>query len=45
LGLKPADIRVVTDLDTSKDAWSIASGNYSSRFARRWAGRPHRASA
>jgi 2-furoyl-CoA dehydrogenase large subunit len=33
LGLKPADIRVMTDLDTAKDAWSIASGNYSSRFA------------
>lgn len=33
LGLKPADITVVTDLDTSKDGWSIASGNYSSRFA------------
>lgn len=32
-GLAPADVRVVTDLDTSKDAWSIASGNYSSRFA------------
>jgi 2-furoyl-CoA dehydrogenase large subunit len=33
LGLKPHDIRVVADLDTAKDAWSIASGNYSSRFA------------
>ena len=33
LGLSPVDIRVVTDLDTAKDAWSIASGNYSSRFA------------
>ncbi|MFL4983744.1 MAG: xanthine dehydrogenase family protein molybdopterin-binding subunit, partial [Xanthobacteraceae bacterium] len=33
LGLKPADIRVVTELDTARDAWSIASGNYSSRFA------------
>jgi 2-furoyl-CoA dehydrogenase large subunit len=32
-GLKPADIRVVTDMDTARDAWSIASGNYSSRFA------------
>lgn len=37
-GLKPADIRVVTDLDTAKDAWSIASGNYSSRFAAAVAG-------
>jgi 2-furoyl-CoA dehydrogenase large subunit len=33
LGLHPTDIRVVTDLDTAHDAWSIASGNYSSRFA------------
>ena len=33
LGLKPSDIRVVTELDTARDAWSIASGNYSSRFA------------
>jgi 2-furoyl-CoA dehydrogenase large subunit len=32
-GLRPDDIRVVTELDTAKDAWSIASGNYSSRFA------------
>ncbi len=32
-GLKVDDIRVLTDLDTAKDAWSIASGNYSSRFA------------
>jgi 2-furoyl-CoA dehydrogenase large subunit len=32
-GLKPADIRVVTEMDTAKDSWSIASGNYSSRFA------------
>ncbi len=33
LGLDRTEIRVVTDLDTGKDAWSIASGNYSSRFA------------
>ena len=33
LGLKPQDVRVVADVDTAKDAWSIASGNYSSRFA------------
>ncbi|MDX2203588.1 MAG: molybdopterin cofactor-binding domain-containing protein [Hyphomicrobiaceae bacterium] len=33
LGLKPADIVVATEMDTAKDAWSIASGNYSSRFA------------
>ena len=33
LGLKPQDVHVVTDFDTARDAWSIASGNYSSRFA------------
>ncbi|WP_260924122.1 xanthine dehydrogenase family protein molybdopterin-binding subunit [Novosphingobium sp. 9] len=38
LGLAPKDISVVTDLDTGKDAWSIASGNYSSRFAAAVAG-------
>ncbi len=32
-GLKPADIMVNTEIDTAKDAWSIASGNYASRFA------------
>ena len=29
LGLKPSDIRVITDLDTARDAWSIASGTVS----------------
>jgi len=33
LGLTPKDIRVVTEMDTARDAWSIASGNYASRFA------------
>lgn len=33
LGIRPGDVQVVTELDTSRDAWSIASGNYSSRFA------------
>jgi 2-furoyl-CoA dehydrogenase large subunit len=33
LGLSPSEIRVMTEIDTAKDAWSIASGNYSSRFA------------
>jgi 2-furoyl-CoA dehydrogenase large subunit len=32
-GLAPGDIRVNTEMDTAKDAWSIASGNYASRFA------------
>lgn len=40
-GLHPQDIQVVTDLDTAKDAWSIASGNYSSRFAPAVAGAVH----
>ncbi len=31
--LNPNDIIVNTTLDTQKDAWSIAAGNYSSRFA------------
>ena len=41
LGLSPRDVRVVTDVDTAKDAWSIASGNYSSRFAPAVAGAAH----
>ncbi len=28
LGLTPSDIRVNAEIDTAKDAWSIASGNY-----------------
>src|SRR5271169_2437327 len=32
-GLPAAVIRVNAELDTGKDAWSIAAGNYSSRFA------------
>ena len=33
LGLKPEEIKVNLDFDTAKDAWSIATGNYSSRFS------------
>ncbi|YBV94454.1 molybdopterin-dependent oxidoreductase (plasmid) [Phyllobacteriaceae bacterium JZ32] len=33
LGLPFEAVRVNTELDTARDAWSIASGNYSSRFA------------
>jgi 2-furoyl-CoA dehydrogenase large subunit len=33
LGLTPEDIKVSLDFDTAKDAWSIATGNYSSRFS------------
>lgn len=40
-GLKPSDIRVVGEFDTAKDAWSIASGNYSSRFAAAVGGAAH----
>jgi 2-furoyl-CoA dehydrogenase large subunit len=41
LGLKPSDIAVNVELDTQKDAWSIAAGNYSSRFAGAVAGTVH----
>ena len=40
-GLPMSQVRVTTDLDTAKDAWSIASGNYSSRFAPAVAGAAH----
>ncbi len=33
LGVSPEFIQVNGELDTQKDAWSIAAGNYSSRFA------------
>jgi 2-furoyl-CoA dehydrogenase large subunit len=33
LGLAPSDITVNLEHDTHKDAWSIATGNYSSRFS------------
>ncbi|MCQ4313572.1 molybdopterin-dependent oxidoreductase [Pseudomonas stutzeri] len=33
LGVALGSINVNVELDTGKDAWSIASGNYSSRFA------------
>lgn len=38
LGLPMEAVRVNTELDTGRDAWSIASGNYSSRFAAAVAG-------
>ncbi|SOC50990.1 xanthine dehydrogenase, molybdenum binding subunit apoprotein [Chromohalobacter canadensis] len=43
LGVPLEGIRVDVDLDTGKDAWSIASGNYSSRFAGAVAGAVHKA--
>ena len=33
LGVAPEDVQVVTDMDTSTSAWSVSSGNYSSRFS------------
>jgi 2-furoyl-CoA dehydrogenase large subunit len=33
LGVRPQDVEVLTDIDTSTSAWSVASGNYSSRFS------------
>jgi 2-furoyl-CoA dehydrogenase large subunit len=41
LSIQPSDVRVVTDLDTGKDAWSVASGNYASRFAAAVGGAAH----
>jgi 2-furoyl-CoA dehydrogenase large subunit len=41
LGVAPETIVVSTDHDTVKDPWSIASGNYSSRFAGAVAGAAH----
>jgi 2-furoyl-CoA dehydrogenase large subunit len=41
LGLKPSDINVVAEMDTARDAWSIASGNYASRFAAAVCGAAH----
>ena len=40
-GLKPQDIQVNVEFDTQKDAWSVAEGNYSSRFAGAVAGTAH----
>ena len=40
-GLRPQDITVNAEFDTQKDAWSVAAGNYSSRFAGAVAGAAH----
>lgn len=40
-GLDPADVTVNAEFDTQKDAWSVAAGNYSSRFAGAVAGTLH----
>lgn len=44
LGLQPAQVVVNVEFDTAKDAWSVAAGNYSSRFAGAVAGVVHLAS-
>ncbi|WP_420227389.1 xanthine dehydrogenase family protein molybdopterin-binding subunit [Pigmentiphaga litoralis] len=43
-GLDPSEVSVNVEFDTSKDAWSVAAGNYSSRFAGAVAGTLHLAS-
>jgi 2-furoyl-CoA dehydrogenase large subunit len=40
-GLQPSDVTVNVEFDTQKDAWSVAAGNYSSRFAGAVAGTVH----
>ena len=40
-GLQPKDIQVNAEFDTQKDAWSVAAGNYSSRFAGAVVGTAH----
>jgi 2-furoyl-CoA dehydrogenase large subunit len=32
LGLAPDDVKVILEMDTGKDSWSIAAGTYSCRF-------------
>ncbi|RZI77265.1 MAG: xanthine dehydrogenase family protein molybdopterin-binding subunit [Variovorax sp.] len=41
LGLRPTAVVVNVEFDTAKDAWSVAAGNYSSRFAGAVAGTVH----
>ncbi|MCS4505593.1 molybdopterin-dependent oxidoreductase [Arhodomonas aquaeolei] len=43
LGVPFESVTVNVELDTQKDAWSIASGNYSSRFSGAVAGAVHKA--
>ncbi|WP_353171144.1 xanthine dehydrogenase family protein molybdopterin-binding subunit [Paracandidimonas soli] len=40
-GLTPQQVTVNVDFDTQKDAWSVAAGNYSSRFSGAVAGVVH----
>ncbi|MGX9219697.1 xanthine dehydrogenase family protein molybdopterin-binding subunit [Massilia varians] len=41
LGVDPDQVAVNVEFDTQKDAWSVAAGNYSSRFAGAVAGTVH----
>ncbi len=41
LGISPHEVAVNVEFDTHKDAWSVAAGNYSSRFAGAVAGTVH----
>ena len=41
LGLAPAQVMVALEHDTQRDPWSIAAGNYSSRFSGAVAGAAH----
>jgi 2-furoyl-CoA dehydrogenase large subunit len=41
LGVRIEDVEVLTELDTSTSAWSVASGSYSSRFSGVGAGAVH----
>ena len=41
LGVGPGDVTVNVEHDTQKDPWSIAAGNYSSRFSGAVAGAAH----
>jgi 2-furoyl-CoA dehydrogenase large subunit len=43
LGVAPAEIDVLTQADTSATPWTVASGNYSSRFSGVGAGAVHKA--
>jgi 2-furoyl-CoA dehydrogenase large subunit len=43
LGVSPAEIDVLTQADTSATPWTVASGNYSSRFSGVGAGAVHKA--
>ena len=45
LGISPDDVQVGTELDTGRDPWSVASGNYSSRFSGAVTGAAHMAVA